>query len=103
MTEAIDAQNQETCGWSAVPDWTQYDVKSCPRCRSIHGQWRGYQRQKRTIVHRRWCSRCGRWFTSSLLQNPQAEYLAAEALRQEKLWFDSWQEAYEATEDGFLR
>ena len=103
MTEAIETQAQETDGWGAVPDWTHYDVKSCPRCWSIHGQWRGYRRQKRTIVHRRRCSRCGRWFTSSLLLNPQAEYLAAEALRQEKLRFDSGQEAYEATEDGVLR
>jgi hypothetical protein len=103
MTEAIETQNQEADGWNVSPDWTHSDEKSCPRCRSIHGQWRGYRHQKGAIVHRRWCSRCGKWFTKGLVLNREEEYLAAEALRQEKLWFDSWQEAYEAAEDGLPR
>ena len=35
----------------------------CPRCSGLKGQWRGYrQLASNDVVHRRWCTKCGRWF-----------------------------------------
>ena len=36
---------------------------SCPRCGRGKGQWRGYrQLASNDVVHRRWCTGCGKWF-----------------------------------------
>jgi transposase-like protein len=42
------------------------DVPSfdCPCCSSSGGQWRGYRSRKDgTVLHRRRCSDCGRWYS----------------------------------------
>ena len=67
----------------------------CPECGSLEGQWRGYRERKdETLVHKRWCKACGRWY-GRLLEGRKAVciggVLASEPLL-EKLAFEAWLE-----------
>ena len=63
MTQAISRQE---LAWEKLQEEFQGTreilTPQCPACYSMKGQWRGYRRTKKTIVHRRWCTKCGRWF-----------------------------------------
>jgi hypothetical protein len=64
----VNSQMLETVKMSAL-SW-QEDGRlrlNCPDCDSATGQWRGYRETKNGVsVHRRRCTRCGRWFQEDL-------------------------------------
>lgn len=69
---------------------------TCPKCGASTGQWRGYRATRKGIFHRRWCSKCGKWCSINIYQGPVARNLpSGDNVRDEKLRFDAWMEAYE--------
>lgn len=69
---------------------------TCPKCGGLTGQWRGYRETRKGVFHRRWCRSCGKWFSVNLCRGAIASHLALEDdIRNEKLQFDAWIEAYE--------
>ena len=95
----VKSQMLETVKMSAL-SWPE-DGRlrlNCPDCDSESGQWRGYREMKSgTSLHRRRCTRCGRWFHVAQLKIDDSPLSKAEQeeLMREHLKFDAWLDAYE--------
>ena len=72
-------------------------LPECPKCGSTDGQWRGFRETKKVIHHRRWCKTCGKWFYGNQIKTKPVikETVNNSELREEKLRFDAWINAYE--------
>jgi len=62
MTEAIIRQEQISNQLHHT-----YGMARCPKCNGMNGQWRGYRTRKDgSVLHRRWCKQCGKWFIGAI-------------------------------------